>query len=67
MSDSSIGSRILQSVLPQVVKENIDVAVFLLLLSYVLFLVNWLVTTDWIEKASATPFLRLVDQTPFFC
>jgi hypothetical protein len=31
-------------------KENIEVATFFALLSYVLFLINWLVTTNWIDK-----------------
>mmetsp|Transcript_7854 Transcript_7854/g.17041 ORF Transcript_7854/g.17041 Transcript_7854/m.17041 type:complete len:522 (+) Transcript_7854:73-1638(+) len=50
MPDSIIKSRVIQSILPKIVKDNIDVATFFALLSYVLFLVNWLVTTDWIEK-----------------
>jgi hypothetical protein len=41
---------LLQSILPAVIKDNIDVATFFALLSYVLFLINWLVTTDWIDK-----------------
>ena len=45
-----IGSRLLHSFLPTIVKENIEIATFFALLSYVLFLVNWLVSTDWIEK-----------------
>ena len=47
-----LGSRIIQSILPKILKENIEVVTFFALLSYVLFLVNWLVTTDWIEKVS---------------
>ncbi|KAL7479021.1 hypothetical protein ACHAW6_004767 [Cyclotella cf. meneghiniana] len=41
---------LLQSILPAAIKDNIDVATFFALLSYVLFLINWLVTTDWIDK-----------------
>ena len=47
---NSIGHQILRSFLPSILKENVEVATFLALLTYVLFLVNWLVTTDWIEK-----------------
>ena len=45
-----IGSRIISSILPSVISENIEVATFFALLSYVLFLINWVVTTDWVEK-----------------
>lgn len=47
-----IGSRIIQAILPTVLKENIEAVSYFVLLSYVLFLVNWLATTDWIEKVS---------------
>ena len=50
MSNYLIGSSIIQSILPTIVKDNIDVAIFFAILSYVLFLINWLVTTDWVEK-----------------
>lgn len=43
-------SSLIQHLLPTIIKENIEVATFFALLSYVLFLVNWLVTTDWIDK-----------------
>lgn len=43
-------SYILNSLLPFIIKDNIDVATFLALLSYILFLVNWLVTTDFVDK-----------------
>mmetsp|Transcript_18398 Transcript_18398/g.35819 ORF Transcript_18398/g.35819 Transcript_18398/m.35819 type:complete len:512 (+) Transcript_18398:301-1836(+) len=36
--------------LPTIVKDNMEVASFLALLSYILFLVNWLFTTDFVEK-----------------
>ena len=48
-----LGNGLLQAVLPKIVKENVEVAAFFALLSYVLFLVNWLVTTDWLEKVRA--------------
>ena len=50
MTNYILGSRIIQSILPTIIKENLDVAIFFGILSYVLFLINWLVTTDWIEK-----------------
>ena len=50
MSNYLIGSSIIQSILPTIVNDNIDVAIFFAILSYVLFLINWLVTTDWVEK-----------------
>jgi len=50
MTNYLLGSRIIQSILPTIIKENLDVAIFFGILSYVLFLINWLVTTDWIEK-----------------
>ncbi|KAL3780106.1 hypothetical protein HJC23_005973 [Cyclotella cryptica] len=45
-----LANRLLQSIVPAAIKDNIDVATFFALLSYVLFLINWLVTTDWIDK-----------------
>lgn len=47
-----LGSQIIQAILPTIVKDNIEVASFFALLTYVLFLVNWLVSTDWLEKVS---------------
>jgi hypothetical protein len=41
---------LLKSLLPAPIQQNIEVATFFALLSYTLFLINWLVTTDWIEK-----------------
>lgn len=43
-------TQLLKSLLPAPIQQNIDVATFFALLSYILFLINWLVTTDWIEK-----------------
>lgn len=42
--------QLLQSLLPAPIQQNIELATFFALLSYILFLINWLVTTDWIEK-----------------
>ena len=43
-------NQLLQSLLPTPIKQNIELVTFFALLSYILFLINWLVTTDWIEK-----------------
>jgi len=53
MGNYLLGSQFLQAILPTIVKDNIEVASFFALLTYVLFLVNWLVSTDWLEKVSA--------------
>jgi hypothetical protein len=50
------GSQIIQAILPTIVKDNIEVASFIALLTYVLFLINWLVSTDWLEKVSEAIF-----------
>ncbi len=52
MANDFIGIAIVQSFLPGIVRDNVDVVNFLLLLSYILFFVNWLATTDWVEKVS---------------
>ena len=38
-------TNLIYSLLPTIVKENIELATFFALLSYVLFLINWIVTT----------------------
>jgi len=45
-----LSTNLMYSLLPTIVKENIELATFFALLSYVLFLINWVVTTDWLEK-----------------
>lgn len=50
MTNYLIGSSIIQSILPTILKENIELATFFGILTYVLFLINWLVTTDFVEK-----------------
>lgn len=42
--------RILAELTPTFLKENLQLALFLGLLTYILFLVNWIVTTDWEAK-----------------
>ena len=56
MGNFLLGSQLIQAILPTIVKDNIEVASFFALLTYVLFLVNWLVSTDWLEKVSASAF-----------
>ncbi len=56
MGNYLLGSQLIQAILPTIVKDNIEVASFFALLTYVLFLVNWLVSTDWLEKVSASAF-----------
>ena len=59
-----MGSRLIHSLLPNIVKENIEIATFFALLSYVLFLVNWLVSTDWIEKVCRCGDASCLQNTP---
>jgi hypothetical protein len=60
MGNYVLGSQLIQAILPTIVKDNIEVASFFALLTYVLFLVNWLVSTDWLEKVSASAFYVVV-------
>ena len=43
-------TQLLRSLLPAPIQQNIEAATFFAILSYVLFLINWVVTTDWVEK-----------------
>lgn len=55
-----LSTNLMYSLLPTIVKENIELATFFALLSYVLFLINWVVTTGKL----------LLDQdrcSPFWC
>ena len=52
MVNDLIGSGIIQSLIPNIVKDNVEVVNFFLLLSYVLFFVSWLASTEWVEKVS---------------
>ena len=47
-----LSTNLIYSILPTIVKENIELATFFALLSYVLFLINWVVTTG---KQDARP------------
>ena len=47
-----IGSGIVQALIPNIVKDNVEVVNFFLLLSYVLFFVSWIASTEWVEKVS---------------
>jgi hypothetical protein len=72
MANDFIGIGIVQTFLPGIVRDNVDVVNFLLLLSYILFFVNWLATTDWVEKVSqriCKPFFdfRLLYVNPHLC
>ncbi len=57
MGNYLLGSQLIQAILPTIVKDNIEVVSFFALLTYVLFLLNWLVSTDWLEKVSRVNFM----------
>jgi hypothetical protein len=52
MVNELIGSGIVRALIPNIVKDNVDVVSFFLLLSYVLFFVSWIASTEWVEKVS---------------
>jgi hypothetical protein len=52
MVNDLIGSGIVRALIPNIVKDNVEVVSFFLLLSYVLFFVSWIASTEWVEKVS---------------